>query len=152
MVCMDDPALHEAVRAVHQLFMATSDRVATALAALGLTYATATALWAIDPDEPPPSMRVLAQRLFCHAPNLSFVAGQLESRGLVQRLVDRADRRSRTVALTPEGVQVRAAVILIILEATPLAALDTPQLRAVVALLEPTLPRDDQEPEEPTRL
>lgn len=136
---MDDLALHQAVRAVHQLFMATSDRVANDLAALGLTHATATALWAIDPDEPPPSMKVLAQRLFCHAPNLSFVMSQLESRGLVERFVDRADRRSRTVALTPAGLHVRDDVIRKTLAATPLAVLDMPQLRAVAALLEPAL-------------
>lgn len=144
MAGVDDLALHQAVRAVHQLFMATSDRVADDLAALGLTYATATALWAIDPDEPPPSMKVLAQRLFCHAPNLSFVVGQLELRGLVERFVDRADRRSRTVALTPAGLHVRAEVIRSTMTATPLAVLDSPQLRAVAALLEPALHQETE--------
>ena len=136
---VDELALHTAVRAVHQLFMETSDRVADDFAALGLTYATATALWAIEPDQEPPSMKALARRLFCHAPNLSFVVGQLESRGLVERLVDRADRRSRTVAITPAGLRVRAEVIRMTLTATPLAVLNTAQLRAVAAALEPAL-------------
>ena len=144
MARVDDQALYQAVRAVHQLFMATSDRVAGDLAALGLTYATATALWAIEPDQHAPSMKALAERLFCHAPNLSFVVGQLESRGLVERLVDQVDRRSRTVALTPAGLSVRAEVIRVTLAASPLAVLDTPQLRAVTALLEPALHQETE--------
>lgn len=138
---MLDEALVRAVRAVHEVFMATSDRVAADLAGIDLTHATAAALWALEPDEVPPSMKVLAARLFCNAPNLSFLVGQLESRGLVERSVDPTDRRSRTVALTAAGVRTRAEVVRVTLGTTPLAALGAAGLHDLVALLGPVLDR-----------
>lgn len=121
--------------------MATSDGVAADLARLDLTHATAAALWALEPDEVPPSMKALAARLFCNAPNLSFLVGQLEARGLLERSVDPADRRSRTVALTAAGVRARAEVVRATLASTPLAALGAAELRDLVALLAPVLNR-----------
>lgn len=138
---MVDEALLRAVRAVHEVFMATSDGVAADLAELDLTHATAAALWALEPDERPPSMKALAVRLFCNAPNLSFLVGQLESRGLVERSVDPADRRSRTVALTAMGVRTRTEVVRVTLATTPLAALGAAGLHDLTALLGPARDR-----------
>ncbi|WP_329378529.1 MarR family winged helix-turn-helix transcriptional regulator [Streptomyces sp. NBC_01716] len=127
--------LEAAVVTNHEIFMQTSDRIETVLAEHGLTHATAQALWVIDPAEAPPSMKELAGRLYCNAPNLSFVMNQLTGRGLVERSVDPADRRSRVVALTEDGRRVRAVVIEATLALSPFARLDTDDLLNLVSLL-----------------
>ncbi|MFH8974252.1 MarR family winged helix-turn-helix transcriptional regulator [Streptomyces sp. NPDC017890] len=128
-------ALEAAVIANHEIFMRTSDRLAPVLAELGLTHATAQALWTIDPDEPPPSMKEMSKRLFCNAPNLSFVVNQLVDRGLVERSVDPADRRSRVVVLTEKGRRVRAEVVDHTLATTPFAGLSPQEMRQLTQLL-----------------
>ena len=132
---MTRSTLEAAVAANHELFMRTGDRIEAVLAEHGLTPATAQALWAIDPDQAPPSMKTLAGRLYCNAPNLSFVMNQLTDRGLVARSADPADRRSRVVALTDDGRRVRAAVIEATLALTPFARLGDEELRQLVDLL-----------------
>jgi len=134
-------ALERMVAANHASFMMTSDRVRETLAHHGLTQATATALWAIDPDEPPPTMTTMAQRLFCNAPNLTFVANQLIKRRLVARAIDPSDRRSRVLSLTEEGARVRAEVIEATLERTPFATLNAQQLATLAELTELALTR-----------
>ncbi|MFD4640176.1 MarR family winged helix-turn-helix transcriptional regulator [Lentzea sp. NPDC058436] len=136
---MDDAELERAVRLNHEIFMLTSDRIADVLAGHGLTHATAQVLWAIDPARPPASMKELAAQLFCNASNLTFMAGQLADRGLVERTADRADRRSRVLVLTEEGVRVRAAVMRATLALSPLAGLDTGQLTTILTLFEAAL-------------
>ncbi|MFD5495586.1 MarR family winged helix-turn-helix transcriptional regulator [Streptomyces sp. NPDC001812] len=139
---MTRSSLEAAVVANHEIFMQTSDRIDAVLAEHGLTHATAQALWAIEPTEAPPSMKELAGRLYCNAPNLSFVMNQLTDRGLVERSADPADRRSRVVALTENGRRVRSAVIEATLALSPFARLDTDDLLSLVSLmgkaLEPT--------------
>ncbi|UCM90429.1 MarR family winged helix-turn-helix transcriptional regulator [Streptomyces marincola] len=132
---MTRSSLEAAVVMSHELFMRTSDRVESVLAEHGLTHATAQALWAIDPAEAPPSMKELAGRLHCNAPNLSFVMNQLGGRGLVERSADPADRRSRVVTLTADGRRVRSAVIEATLALSPLARLDADDLLTLVGLL-----------------
>ncbi|AXK35096.1 MarR family transcriptional regulator [Streptomyces armeniacus] len=132
---MTRSALEAAVVANHEIFMRTGDRINAVLAEHGLTHATAHALWVIDPAEAPPSMKELAGRLYCNAPNLSFVMNQLTGRGLVERSADPADRRSRVVALTEDGRRVRSAVIEATLALTPFARLDAGELRELASLL-----------------
>jgi DNA-binding MarR family transcriptional regulator len=136
---MDGADLERVVRGNHEIFMLTSDRIGALLAKHGLTYATASALWAIDPAKPPSSMKAMAERLFCNAPNLTFLAGQLIARGLVERTVDPADRRSRVLVLTEDGVRVRAEVMRHTLELTPFANLDSDQLATLAHLLDVAL-------------
>ncbi|BBG00922.1 MULTISPECIES: MarR family winged helix-turn-helix transcriptional regulator [Pseudonocardia] len=131
--------LETAVVASQSLVAQTSVRLDAVLAEHRLTGATAQALWAIDPDEKPPSMKTMAQRLYCNAPNLTFVTTQLADRGLVERVVDPADRRSRLVSLTPEGLRVRAVVIKAALEASPLAHLGEEHLAQLVEILRAAL-------------
>lgn len=132
---MSSRLLETAVVAIHSLTMQTDERLEATLAEHRLTGATAQALWAIDPDEKPPSMKTMAQRLFCNAPNLTFVTTQLADRGLVERTVDPADRRSRLVTLTPKGLRVRAAVIEAALGASPLAHLGDTDLTRLIEIL-----------------
>ncbi|CAL9653780.1 MarR family winged helix-turn-helix transcriptional regulator [Streptomyces sp. enrichment culture] len=138
---MTRSTLETAVAANHELFMQTGDRIESVLAEFGLTPATAQALWAIDPTEAPPSMKSLAARLYCNAPNLSFVMNQLTDRGLVERSADPSDRRSRVVALTEDGRRVRSAVIEATLALTPFAGLTDDELRQLVQLLGKALGR-----------
>ncbi|MCP2265526.1 MarR family winged helix-turn-helix transcriptional regulator [Promicromonospora thailandica] len=132
---MSRALLEVAVVAMNSVVAQTNDRLDEVLRAHKLTGATAQALWAIDPDEAPPSMKTMAARLFCNAPNLTFVVNQLTDRGLVERAVDPTDRRSRVVLLTEDGLQARSAIIEAALSNTPLARLDEAQLQQLVALL-----------------
>ena len=55
--------------------------------------------------EPLP-MRKLAQKLRCEPSNVTGIVDRLESRGLVERRPDPADRRVKLAAATPEGRRV----------------------------------------------
>ncbi|KUL30766.1 MarR family winged helix-turn-helix transcriptional regulator [Actinoplanes awajinensis] len=132
---MTTPRLAATATAIYEAWMRTVDLAGPALAGHGLTSSTFQVLWAIDPDEPPPPMKVMAERLHCNAPNLSFMANQLADRGLVERAVDPADRRSRVLVLTAEGRQVRDEVLRAALENNPLAALTDSELGQLMTLL-----------------
>ncbi|GLY97254.1 MarR family transcriptional regulator [Actinoplanes sp. NBRC 103695] len=129
------PELAAAVLATYHVWSRTVDAVGPALAGHDLTEATFQALWLIDPDEPSPSMKVMAERLHCNAPNLTFVASQLIDRGLVDRAVDPADRRSRVLVLTPKGRQVRAELVEAVTCGSPLAKLPAEDQLQLAALL-----------------
>jgi DNA-binding MarR family transcriptional regulator len=131
---MVTPELTAALAAIHDISMRTNDLITRALAGHQLTPATFQALWAIDPAEPPPSMKVMAERLYCNAPNLTFITNQLVDRGLVERAVDPADRRS--LVLTAKGRQVRDELVRTAVEKTPLAVLTSSELRQLMALLD----------------
>ncbi|MEU0239117.1 MarR family winged helix-turn-helix transcriptional regulator [Nocardiopsis sp. NPDC006198] len=132
---MTTPELTAVVAATHDIWMRTNDLIGQALAGHQLTPATFQALWAVDPDEPPPSMKVMAERLYCNAPNLTFITNQLADRGLVERAVDPDDRRSRVLVLTDKGRVVRDELVRAALEKTPLAVLSDSELRQLMALL-----------------
>lgn len=132
---MTTPDLTAVVAATHDIWMRTNDLIAEALAEHQLTPATFQALWVIDPDGPPPSMKVMAERLYCNAPNLTFITNQLADRGLAERAVDPDDRRSRVLVLTAKGRQVRDELVRTALEKTPLAALTSGELRQLTVLL-----------------
>ena len=138
---MTSPLLAAAVSATHKLWMRTNDLMGQTLAEQGLTTATFQALWAIDPEGPAPSMKMMAERLYCNAPNLTFIVNQLEDRGLVERAVDPADRRSRVLVLTDEGRRIRQELVSAAMRMTPLAALDEAELEQLMALLKCTADR-----------
>lgn len=137
MVASELPAV---VAAIHLIWMRTNHLLSEALAEHGLTTATFQALWALDPDAPPPSMKVMAERIYCNAPNLSFITNQLAALGFVQRSVDPTDRRSRVVVLTDEGRRVREDLVRAATERTPLGVLNGDELRQLLALLDRALP------------
>ncbi|WP_394619550.1 MarR family winged helix-turn-helix transcriptional regulator [Lentzea sp. JNUCC 0626] len=132
---MTAPDLSAAVAAIYDSWMRTVDAIGPVLAEHRLTPATFQALWAIDPLEVPPSMKVMAERLYCNAPNLTFMTNQLVDRGMVERAVDPADRRSRVLVLTAKGREVRDEVLKAALETTPLGNLDADELRQLTTLL-----------------
>ena len=71
-------------------------------AKLGISQAGLRALLAIDPDEPRP-MRDLAVAMNCDASYVTAMVDDLERAGYAERLPAPADRRVKTVALTPRG-------------------------------------------------
>ena len=99
----------EAQQLFFQIGMVQRTRMGAALAELGLTFAQAHALRLLDPDRPSP-MNELAELLVCDASNVTGIADRLEARGLVERRSVGADRRVKTLALTPAGVELRARV------------------------------------------
>lgn len=138
---MTTPELTAVVAATHDIWMRTNDLIGRSLAKHHLTPATFHALWVIDPAEDPPSMTLMAERLYCNAPNLTFIINQLVDRGLVERAVDLSDRRSRVAVLTAKGRRVRDELVRTTLEKTPLAALTGTELRQLMALLDRAVQR-----------
>ena len=139
---MPDAELAAVVAATHEIWLRTNDRIGRALDRHRLTTSTFQALWAIDPDEPAPPMKVMAERLYCNAPNLTFITDQLVERGWAERAVDPADRRCRVIVLTEEGRRVRTDVLRTAMEQSPLAALSAEELRGLAPLLERVVQQD----------
>jgi DNA-binding MarR family transcriptional regulator len=96
----------------------------------------AKSLFHIIPDEPEP-MRVLAERWRCDASYITAIVDDLEELGLAQRQAHPGDRRIKTVALTPKGIKLRAA-LMALLSVPPaafgaLTATEQRQLRDLLA-------------------
>lgn len=136
---MNPADLAAVVEANHELFLKASDRLNEIFAEHRLTPATAHALWLLDPTQPPPSMKTMAERLYCNASNLTFVTNQLTDRGLAERTTDPSDRRLRVLVLTDRGVRVRSEIIRATLERTPFAGLDPAEITQLRTLLEKAL-------------
>lgn len=71
---------------------------------VGLSAAQACLLKAVS--EEPRTMGELATVLLCDASNVTQLANRLEARGLVARVTEPTDRRSKTVAITRTGREV----------------------------------------------
>ncbi|RDD85141.1 MarR family transcriptional regulator [Streptomyces parvulus] len=121
--------------------MQMAERAAPTLDLHGLTFNTAYALWVIDPDEPAPSMKTVASRLHCNAPNLTFLCDQLDSRGYIRRVPCEHDRRQRVIELTEAGRTVRARVTEAILNVSPLRAVSHEELQQIRGILDGALER-----------
>src|SRR5437773_9802158 len=73
---------------------------------LGLTPGHLKTLAIIRPDEPRP-MGAIAEIMRCDASQVTWLVDRLEERGLVERQTLPSDRRVKSIALTPRGVEVR---------------------------------------------
>src|SRR5437879_543341 len=87
-------------------FELVSTHFATAVAELDLAPSQARALHELDLDRPI-SMRELADRLKSDPSNVTGLIDRLETRGLVERRPDPADRRIKGLALTSAGAKLR---------------------------------------------
>lgn len=128
-------SLERALRAVYETAQSTNEAAERELEALGLTFPTAQALWAIDPDAQPQAMKELATKLHCNASNLTFVSDRLVDRGFVERRESEHDRRSRVLTLTAEGKRVRKLAIAALKRASPLAGCSSTELKAIAKSL-----------------
>ncbi|MER8094070.1 MarR family winged helix-turn-helix transcriptional regulator [Streptomyces goshikiensis] len=70
-----------------------------------LTGAQAKVLTMLAVEAAPMPMRKIAQKLRCEPSNITGIVDRLETRGLVERLPDPADRRVKLAAPTEEGLQ-----------------------------------------------
>ncbi|WP_411144466.1 MarR family winged helix-turn-helix transcriptional regulator [Streptomyces sp. x-80] len=131
----------ELLIAVRDVMSMSQLRLRTSLDRLGLTAPLSDALWALDPGLPSPSMKILAGRLHCDPSSATFLVTRLERQGLIERVPDPADRRSKTVELTGKGTQVRRELIEAMVARSPLSALDAADQAATLRLLRKALTR-----------
>src|SRR5262245_18283359 len=93
-------ALLEALVRTHVLYVTKQDQ---ALLASGLSTAKLGALLVLAEAAEPVPLGQLAERLACVKSNITQLVDRLEADGLVRRLPDVQDRRSKRAAITPEG-------------------------------------------------
>jgi len=115
------------IYALVDLVLGLSDRtlalIADVLRELDLTQPLADALWQLDPRVPAPSMRELAHKLRCDPSTVTFLADRLETKNLAFRQVDPANRRVKTLHLTPIGRKARSTLVTAITTRSPIARL-----------------------------
>src|SRR5689334_15899743 len=93
-----------------QLLLSQRGQLPVLAAALELSPAQCHVLYAIEPGKPLP-MKQLAASLSCDASNVTGLVDRLESRGLLRRVADSADRRVKVLELTPEGARLRSIML-----------------------------------------
>ena len=101
---------HDAWRLLFEVTRSKHAPLSAALAELDLTLVQGRALRLLQPDRPL-GMSDLAERLTCHASNVTGLVDRLEARGLVERRPGLDDRRVKTLALTDAGVALRERVV-----------------------------------------
>ena len=98
-----DPLLVETWQQLMGFVLEQRFRWAEVAADLGITQAGLRALLAIDPRQPQ-SMRELATAMNCDPSYITAMIDDLERAGLAVRQPSQADRRVKTVVLTPGGM------------------------------------------------
>jgi DNA-binding MarR family transcriptional regulator len=93
-------ALLEALLRIQHVYLTRLD---AALQARGLSTAKFGALRVLAQADEPLPLWELAERLDCVRSNITQLVDRLEADGLVQRLPDPEDRRSKRAAITGEG-------------------------------------------------
>ena len=84
-------------------------RLEEALKGVGLSAAKYKVLSQIAKASEPVPLRLLAEEQQCVASNVTTLVDRLEADGLVRRVDDPADRRSKRATLTPLGIEKVAA-------------------------------------------
>ena len=88
---------------------AIEDRWQDALAAVGLSTAKQGALTVLVEAGEPLSLSELAARLTCVRSNITQLVDRLDAEGLVRRVENPTDRRSKKAAITPLGIERQSA-------------------------------------------
>lgn len=139
----DGDDLGEAWRLLMELVMDQRWRWAEVAATLNVSQAGLRALLAIDPDEPRP-MRNLAVAMNCDASYVTAMVDDLERAGYAQRRPGPADRRVKTIALTPAGRRaLRTVQDELLAPPEQLARLPAPQRNSLARLLREALQSDE---------
>ena len=99
----------QAAYALVHAAQAIEDRWQEALAAVGLSTAKQGALTVLVESGEPLSLSELAARLTCVRSNITQLVDRLDAEGLVRRVENPADRRSKKAAITPLGVERQSA-------------------------------------------
>jgi DNA-binding MarR family transcriptional regulator len=138
----DEDSATEAWRLMTAVMMARKQQFPQIAASFKLNPGALHALLTLDPDVPQ-SMSALAGGWGCDASNVTWLVDRLEENGLVERRPHPTDRRVRTVALTPKGVEVRAQVETMIYEAPAgIADLSAADLQELCRVLRKVAPAD----------
>src|SRR5437868_14914090 len=90
--------------------MAQFGRSSSILHPLGLTPGHLKLMLQLEEGEARP-MGSLAQGLQCDASTMTWLVDRLEERGLVERRMLPSDRRVKTVALTPAGIEMKSELM-----------------------------------------
>lgn len=96
-----DPLTHEVVELISAVVARYHEEYEEAAAAHSLTGVQARMLGLLALEPTP--MRKIADKLKCEPSNVTGIIDRLESRGLVERRPDPADRRVKVAAPTEEG-------------------------------------------------
>lgn len=134
--------VREAALAMHELTGRAITRCERSLVKMGITFGLCEALMAISPDEPPPAMKTVAARLRCDRSTVTFLVDRLAERGLVERMEDPNDRRSKALRLTAGGKRMRTRALNEVVAHSPLSTLNDKDLGQLLALLTKTLKAD----------
>ncbi|MFE9692750.1 MarR family winged helix-turn-helix transcriptional regulator [Micromonospora sp. NPDC005806] len=124
----------DTVRRIMHIASALRHHQDVEIAGLGLTPAAARALHELDPDHPLPA-RDLAEQLGCDRSNVTALVDKLEQAGLVERRVDPADRRQKTLVVTDAGRHVRDRVHQVMSDSRLLGGLTTGELATLRELV-----------------
>lgn len=100
----------EAWSLLWEMMLARRSKFVSAMGDLELTPVQGIVLRRLDPDRPTP-MNELAEALACDASNVTGLVDRLEARGFVERRAAPADRRVKTLVLTPAGIALRRRVL-----------------------------------------
>ncbi len=117
-----DPVL-TLLRQLLEVSAAINTGVRGVLAKFELTDSMSALLWMLDPDRPPLRMREIARALGCDPSNVTLIGDKLEQAGLVTRQAHPDDRRSRVLALTTTGKDLRERLLAHLTAATALPSL-----------------------------
>ncbi|MFC8619928.1 MarR family winged helix-turn-helix transcriptional regulator [Micromonospora purpureochromogenes] len=124
----------DAVRRIMHIASAIRHYQDVEIGELGLTPAAARALDELDPDRPLPA-RDLAEQLRCDRSNVTALVDKLEQAGLVERRVDPADRRQKTLVVTDAGRRMRERVHRVMSDSRLLTGLSTDELATLRELV-----------------
>ena len=139
-----DDELRQAWRLLMGLVLDQRWRWTEVAAKLEISQAGLRALLAIDPDEPRP-MRDLALAMNCDASYVTAMVDDLERAGYAERRAAPADRRIKTVALTPNGRRaLRTVQDELFAPPDQLADLPAPDRDSLARLLRQALQGDDR--------
>jgi MarR family transcriptional regulator, organic hydroperoxide resistance regulator len=130
------PLHYQLAEAAYELHAALERHLHDTLVELDLTVSLSDAVWELDPALGPLSRRALAERLRCDPSNVTFLVDRLEERRLVSRGRGGSDRRVKTLALTPAGVEVRNRLIATIAGSPMFSGLTSAQQRQLADLLQ----------------
>ncbi len=117
-----DPVL-TLLRQLFEVSATLNADVRDVLAKFDLSGTDSGLLWLLDPDRPALRMREIARSLGCDPSNVTLIGDKLQRAGLVTRQAHPQDRRSRVLALTDTGSQLRTRLLARLVAATPLSTL-----------------------------
>ncbi|TDD19394.1 MarR family winged helix-turn-helix transcriptional regulator [Nonomuraea diastatica] len=86
----------------------------------------------------------LAERMSCEPSNATFVVDKLDKRGLVERRAHPRDRRAKQLVLTPQGEELRAQLLDLLTQESPLAGLSQKEQDTLRDLLLRAAPAREQ--------